>query len=86
MLVGRERELALLADALDRARRSGTMQLVTLVGVPGIGKSRLVWELLQTVEAAPELTVWAAGPLPALRGGGGPVGAGGGGQGPGRRA
>src|SRR4051794_16544989 len=44
-LVGRERELDLLRDALARAREEPGVQLVTLVGVPGIGKSRLVHEL-----------------------------------------
>jgi tetratricopeptide (TPR) repeat protein len=34
---------------------------VTLVGVPGIGKSRLVYELMQTVEADEELIVWRQG-------------------------
>jgi class 3 adenylate cyclase len=42
-LVGRREELDLLSDALGRARRERTPQLLTLVGVPGIGKSRLVW-------------------------------------------
>jgi class 3 adenylate cyclase/tetratricopeptide (TPR) repeat protein len=60
-LVGRERELDLLADALGRAREEQAPQLVTLVGVPGIGKSRLVFELLQQVEAEPDLTVWRQG-------------------------
>ena len=49
-LVGRERELDLLADALTRARETREPQLVTLVGVPGIGKSRLVHELFRIVE------------------------------------
>jgi class 3 adenylate cyclase len=60
-LVGRERELDLLRDALGRARDEQAPQLVTLVGVPGIGKSRLVFELLQTVETEPELTSWRQG-------------------------
>jgi class 3 adenylate cyclase len=60
-LVGRDRELGLLADALARARTEQAPQLVTLVGVPGMGKSRLVFELLQLVEVEPELTTWRQG-------------------------
>jgi class 3 adenylate cyclase/tetratricopeptide (TPR) repeat protein len=60
-LVGRERELELLRAALARAREEQAPQLVTLVGVPGIGKSRLVWELRKLVEAEPELTTWRQG-------------------------
>src|SRR5690242_16635211 len=44
-LVGRDRELGTLFDAFDRVLREREPQLVTLVGVPGIGKSRLVAEL-----------------------------------------
>jgi hypothetical protein len=44
-LVGRERELELLRSILARVRDDQAAQLVTLVGVPGIGKSRLVAEL-----------------------------------------
>ena len=44
-LVGRERELELLRAALARARDDNATQLLTLVGAPGIGKSRLVHEL-----------------------------------------
>ena len=54
-LVGREDEVALLARALARVRREREPQLVTLVGVPGIGKSRLVAELLGAIEAQPDL-------------------------------
>jgi class 3 adenylate cyclase/tetratricopeptide (TPR) repeat protein len=61
-LVGRREELDLLSDALGRAKRERTPQLLTLVGVPGIGKSRLVWELAQAVDADPELIVfWRQG-------------------------
>jgi class 3 adenylate cyclase len=60
-LVGRDRELDLLRDAFDRARRQRGLQLVTLVGVPGIGKSRLVYELFSAVEAEPDFTTWRQG-------------------------
>src|SRR5207302_1052163 len=60
-LVGRERERALLADALAHARAEQSAQLVTLVGVPGIGKSRLVAELYQIAEDDPELISWRQG-------------------------
>jgi hypothetical protein len=49
-LVGRERELAVLRELLVRVREESSPQLVTLVGVPGIGKSRLVQELMQIFE------------------------------------
>jgi len=61
VLVGRERELAVLQDAFGRARHERTPQLVTLVGVPGIGKSRLVYELQRIVDADPELITWRQG-------------------------
>ncbi len=60
-LVGRERELGLLRDALDRARYERIPQLVTIVGVPGIGKSRLVYELSRIAEADPDLITWRQG-------------------------
>jgi class 3 adenylate cyclase/tetratricopeptide (TPR) repeat protein len=60
-LVGRDRELDLLVDALSRARSEREPQLVTLIGVPGIGKSRLVYELWRAVDADPELISWRQG-------------------------
>ncbi len=60
-LVGRERELELLESLLDRAREERSGQLVTLIGVPGIGKSRLVAELAATVEGDEELVTWRQG-------------------------
>jgi class 3 adenylate cyclase len=44
--VGRERELQQLADAWDRALAGPRCELVTVVGDPGVGKSRLVAEAL----------------------------------------
>jgi len=60
-LVGRERELSVVQDAFDRARHARTPQLLTLVGVPGMGKSRLVYELQRIVDADPELITWRQG-------------------------
>jgi len=60
-LVGRERELSILRDAFARARHERIPQLVTLVGVPGMGKSRLVYELSRIVDADPELITWRQG-------------------------
>ena len=60
-LVGRERELSILRDAFERARQERLPQLVTLVGVPGMGKSRLVYELSRIVDADPELVTWRQG-------------------------
>jgi class 3 adenylate cyclase len=60
-LLGRERETALLEAALGRVRAEHEPQLVTLVGVPGIGKSRLVHELWRVVEEDEELIVWRQG-------------------------
>jgi class 3 adenylate cyclase/tetratricopeptide (TPR) repeat protein len=60
-LVGRRRELDLLLDALARAREERETQLVTLVGVPGIGKSRLVFEVLGVVNKQPDLVYWRQG-------------------------
>jgi class 3 adenylate cyclase/tetratricopeptide (TPR) repeat protein len=60
-LVGRERERALLLSAFDRARRESSTQLVTIAGVPGIGKSRLVAELYDALEREAELTNWRRG-------------------------
>ncbi|MBI3647653.1 MAG: AAA family ATPase [Actinobacteria bacterium] len=45
-LVDRRRELALLSDAFARAVERERVHLVTLLGEPGIGKSRVVEEFL----------------------------------------
>ncbi len=60
-LVGRERELRLLTEAFERTRDERSLQLVTLVGTPGIGKSRLVYELFGHVDSLPDLVTWRQG-------------------------
>ena len=49
--VGREVELEQLAQAVERAR-GGHGQVVAVVGEPGVGKSRLVWELVHSPRSA----------------------------------
>jgi class 3 adenylate cyclase len=60
-LVGRVRELDQLLGALARTRAEREPQLVTIVGVPGMGKSRLVQELSAVIESEPELVRWRQG-------------------------
>ena len=60
-LVGRDDERDVLAGALSRVRSRREPQMVTVVGVPGIGKSRLVRELFRVVDEDPELIVWRQG-------------------------
>ena len=60
-LVGREIELGLLRDAFGRARDERIPQLVTIVGVPGIGKSRLVHEMSRIVDAEKDMIRWRQG-------------------------
>jgi class 3 adenylate cyclase/tetratricopeptide (TPR) repeat protein len=60
-LVGRDAERDLLVAALTRSRSEVSTQLVTLVGVPGIGKSRLVYELGRVVDADSDLITWRQG-------------------------
>ena len=61
-LVGREQEVNLLRETFSRVVREREPQLVTLVGVPGIGKSRLVFELFQALEAGDHgLVYWRHG-------------------------
>ena len=51
LFVGRERELGLLSEAWERTVAEQRCELVTVVGDPGIGKSRLAAEALAPVGA-----------------------------------
>jgi len=59
-MVGRSLELGALQNALARSRDGG-IQLVTIVGEPGVGKSRLVAELFADIDRSDELHVWRQG-------------------------
>jgi class 3 adenylate cyclase/tetratricopeptide (TPR) repeat protein len=48
-MVGRDRELALLEDAFERAVRERSCHLFTVLGTAGVGKSRLLAEALTQI-------------------------------------
>ena len=60
-LVGRELEKTLLIGMFDRAAQQRSVQLVTIVGEPGVGKTRLVAELGAHLDAKPGLFRWKQG-------------------------
>jgi class 3 adenylate cyclase/tetratricopeptide (TPR) repeat protein len=60
-LVGRELEKTLLIGTFERAAQQRSVQLVTVVGEPGVGKSRMVAELASYADAKPGLTRWRQG-------------------------
>ncbi|HWQ01627.1 MAG TPA: AAA family ATPase, partial [Gaiellaceae bacterium] len=60
-LVGRELEKPLLIGVYERAAAQRSCQLVTMVGEPGVGKSRMCMELFQHIEERPGLVRWRQG-------------------------
>jgi predicted ATPase/class 3 adenylate cyclase len=60
-LVGRELEKPLLIGTFERAAQQRSCQLVTVLGEPGVGKSRLCAELFAYVEDRPGLVRWRQG-------------------------
>ncbi|PWU23428.1 MAG: hypothetical protein C5B48_08610 [Candidatus Rokuibacteriota bacterium] len=60
-LVGRELEKPLLIGTFERAMQQRSCQLVTVVGEPGVGKSRLCAELFAHLGERPGLTRWRQG-------------------------
>ncbi len=60
-LVGRELERSLLTGTFERASQQASCQLVTIVGEPGVGKSRLGAELLAYLDERPGLVRWRQG-------------------------
>jgi len=55
-LVGRETELELLEHTFQRTLRDGRAHLFTIYGEPGVGKSRLAREFVDSVDGASVLT------------------------------
>ncbi len=61
-LVGRDAERTLLRSVFERAVRDQVCQLVTIVGEPGVGKSRMAADLFSYIdEDRPELITWRQG-------------------------
>jgi class 3 adenylate cyclase/tetratricopeptide (TPR) repeat protein len=60
-IVGRSRELALLTDAYRRVRETSRPHLFTVLGEPGIGKTRLADEFLATLPEEVEVLTGVAG-------------------------
>ena len=60
-LVGRELERQLLVGTFERSSQQRSCQLVTVVGEPGVGKSRLCAELFAYIEERPGLITWRQG-------------------------
>jgi class 3 adenylate cyclase/tetratricopeptide (TPR) repeat protein len=58
VFVGRDDELEVLKRLFARARRERSVQLVTVVGEPGVGKSRLAAELFAVLDDLPDLGVY----------------------------
>ena len=59
--IGREIDLALLKGIFDKTVAANSVQLVTVVGEPGLGKSRIVAELFAYIDTKPELITWRQG-------------------------
>jgi class 3 adenylate cyclase/tetratricopeptide (TPR) repeat protein len=59
--IGRRRDLRLLMDTFERVLGESSVQLVTISGEPGVGKSRLVTEFQQSLDGRPELVWWRQG-------------------------
>jgi class 3 adenylate cyclase/tetratricopeptide (TPR) repeat protein len=59
--IGREIDLSILKGVFDKTVAARTTQLVTVVGEPGLGKSRIVAELGDYVDAVADLVTWRQG-------------------------
>src|SRR5580765_1669401 len=60
-LIGRDDDLALLQSIYTRTLRDASVQLVTVTGEPGVGKTRLLAEFRKWVDDRPELVFWRQG-------------------------
>jgi len=59
--IGREQDLALLTQTFARTLREKSVQLVTVAGEAGVGKSRLVAELRRNLSVSGDDVMWRRG-------------------------
>ncbi len=59
--IGREHELKILKETFRRTLHESSVQMVTIVGEPGVGKTRLLREFSSFVDEQEELIVWRQG-------------------------
>ena len=59
--VGREEEIRLIKELLHATAREKRARLVSVTGIPGIGKSRLAWEFLKYVDGLADTVYWHEG-------------------------
>jgi class 3 adenylate cyclase/tetratricopeptide (TPR) repeat protein len=64
-LVGRRRELTLLKDLYQAAVEDGRGRLLVVAGAPGVGKTRLGWELQKYTDGLSSIVWWHWGRCPA---------------------
>src|SRR3954453_20143718 len=60
-LIGRDDDLAVLQSPYARMLREASTQLVTIVGEPGVGKTRLTTEFRKWVDDQTEIVSWRQG-------------------------
>jgi class 3 adenylate cyclase/tetratricopeptide (TPR) repeat protein len=59
--VGRDRELRLMKQLFHSSVDDDTAHLVSIIGIAGIGKSRLAWEFFKYIDGLPQITYWHRG-------------------------
>jgi class 3 adenylate cyclase/tetratricopeptide (TPR) repeat protein len=59
--VGRDRELRLIKDLFHGCADEGRAHLVSVTGIAGIGKSRLVWEFYKYFDGLAQIIYWHRG-------------------------
>jgi predicted ATPase/class 3 adenylate cyclase len=59
--VGRDRELRQVKDLFHTCAEERRAHLVSVTGIGGIGKSRLIWEFFKHIDGLPQVVYWHRG-------------------------